>query len=68
MTTATTQLDDVRNKQRESWNKFSSGWKKWDEPTNKLEIARSFAKAAAIAVRALERMHSTELLLEKGLR
>ena len=33
MTIATTQLDDVRNKQRESWNKFSSGWKKWDQLT-----------------------------------
>jgi len=31
--TTTTQLDDVRNKQRESWNKFSAGWKKWDELT-----------------------------------
>ena len=33
MSTATTQLDDVRNKQRDSWNKFSSGWKKWDQLT-----------------------------------
>jgi ubiquinone/menaquinone biosynthesis C-methylase UbiE len=29
----TTQLDEVRSKQRESWNKFSGGWKKWDELT-----------------------------------
>jgi ubiquinone/menaquinone biosynthesis C-methylase UbiE len=29
----TTQLDDVRNNQRQSWNKFSGGWKKWDELT-----------------------------------
>jgi len=31
--TTTTQLDEVRNKQRESWNKFSGGWKKWDQLT-----------------------------------
>jgi len=29
----TTQQDEVREKQRESWNKFSTGWKKWDELT-----------------------------------
>ncbi|MBL6669903.1 MAG: class I SAM-dependent methyltransferase [Flavobacteriaceae bacterium] len=25
------QLVEIREKQRESWNKFSSGWKKWDD-------------------------------------
>jgi len=24
------QLEQIRNQQRESWNKFSAGWKKWD--------------------------------------
>ena len=24
------QLEQIRNQQKESWNKFSSGWKKWD--------------------------------------
>ena len=24
-------LDEVRDKQRETWNKFSGGWKRWDE-------------------------------------
>jgi ubiquinone/menaquinone biosynthesis C-methylase UbiE len=27
------QLDEVREKQRDSWNKFSGGWKKWDQLT-----------------------------------
>ncbi len=25
------QLEQIRNQQKESWNKFSGGWKKWDE-------------------------------------
>jgi ubiquinone/menaquinone biosynthesis C-methylase UbiE len=25
------QLEQIRNQQKETWNKFSSGWKKWDE-------------------------------------
>jgi len=25
------QLEQIRNQQKESWNKFSPGWKKWDE-------------------------------------
>ena len=24
------QLEQIREQQEESWNKFSSGWKKWD--------------------------------------
>lgn len=24
-------LEDIRNQQKESWNKFSPGWKKWDD-------------------------------------
>ena len=27
------QLQQIREQQRESWNKFSSGWRKWDEFT-----------------------------------
>ena len=27
------QLKQIREQQKESWNKFSSGWKKWDEMT-----------------------------------
>jgi ubiquinone/menaquinone biosynthesis C-methylase UbiE len=27
------QLQDIRDQQRQSWNKFSPGWKKWDEMT-----------------------------------
>ena len=27
------QLEQIREQQKESWNKFSSGWKKWDELT-----------------------------------
>ena len=25
------QLEQIRDQQRETWDKFSSGWKKWDE-------------------------------------
>jgi len=31
--TTINQTDEVREKQRESWNKFSGGWKKWDKLT-----------------------------------
>ena len=27
------ELEKIRNQQKESWNKFSSGWKKWDNLT-----------------------------------
>lgn len=27
------QLQDIREQQKQSWNKFSPGWKKWDEMT-----------------------------------
>ena len=27
------QLEQIRDQQKDSWNKFSSGWKKWDELT-----------------------------------
>lgn len=27
------QLEEIREKQKENWNKFSAGWKKWDELT-----------------------------------
>lgn len=26
-------LDDIRNQQKETWNKFAPGWKKWDKLT-----------------------------------
>ena len=25
------QLEQIRDQQRETWDRFSSGWKKWDE-------------------------------------
>ncbi len=27
------QLEQIRDQQKESWNRFSSGWKKWDNLT-----------------------------------
>src|ERR1041385_6062386 len=27
------QLEDIREQQRNTWNKFSPGWKKWDDLT-----------------------------------
>ena len=29
----TTQLESIRQQQKDSWNKNSSGWKKWDHMT-----------------------------------
>src|SRR5664279_1289396 len=29
----TVQLESIRQQQKESWNKISSGWKKWDDMT-----------------------------------
>ncbi|MDB5230253.1 MAG: methyltransferase type 11 [Chitinophagaceae bacterium] len=31
----TTQLDEIREQQKATWNKFSPGWKKWDDFTMK---------------------------------
>lgn len=28
-----TQLEEIRDQQKQSWNKFSPGWKKWDDTT-----------------------------------
>jgi len=25
------QLEEIRDQQRQTWDKFSSGWKKWDK-------------------------------------
>jgi ubiquinone/menaquinone biosynthesis C-methylase UbiE len=30
------QLEEIRDQQKQSWNKFSPGWKKWDEMTMEL--------------------------------
>ena len=27
------QLEEIREQQKASWNKFSPGWKKWDDLT-----------------------------------
>ncbi len=27
------QLEEIREQQKQSWNKFSGGWKKWDTLT-----------------------------------
>ncbi|HEU4791230.1 MAG TPA: class I SAM-dependent methyltransferase [Flavobacterium sp.] len=27
------EIEQIRDQQKETWNKFSPGWKKWDEPT-----------------------------------
>ena len=29
-TRTTPSLDQIRDQQRETWDKFSAGWKKWD--------------------------------------
>ncbi|AMJ66468.1 class I SAM-dependent methyltransferase [Hymenobacter sp. PAMC 26628] len=44
-----TQLEDIRQQQRESWNKFSAGWKKWDD------LMMEFMKPVGDAI--IERLH-----------
>ena len=38
------QLNEIRNQQRDTWNKFSGGWKKWDDFT------MSFLKSSGDAI------------------
>ena len=35
-------LDQIRDQQRDTWDRFSAGWKKWDEMV--LELARSLRR------------------------
>jgi ubiquinone/menaquinone biosynthesis C-methylase UbiE len=45
-----TQQDQIRDQQRETWDKFSAGWKKWDEMvTNWLApVGQELIRAAAL--------------------
>ncbi|HEY9661605.1 MAG TPA: class I SAM-dependent methyltransferase [Allocoleopsis sp.] len=50
------QLLDIRDQQKQSWNKFSPGWKKWDEVTMDFlrppgeEIIRNLGPSGAVKV------------------
>ena len=37
------QLNEIRDKQRNTWNKFSGGWKKWNDYT--MEFLKSSGDA-----------------------
>src|SRR5690349_8661980 len=38
------QLEEIRDQQKESWNRFSAGWKKWDE------LTMDFLRPAGLAI------------------
>ncbi len=42
------ELIDIRDQQKKSWNKFSQGWKKWDEITMRFMVPIGDAMIAAI--------------------
>lgn len=43
-----TQLEEIREQQKQSWNKFSKGWKKWDSITMDFMLPVGDAIVAAI--------------------
>lgn len=48
--TTTHALDDIRNKQRDSWNTFSPGWRKWDAFTMRGLEAQGVAIVEALGL------------------
>ena len=52
------QLLEIRDQQRDSWNKFSSGWKKWDE------LTMDFLKPMGDAIIAAIRPQGNDLVLD----
>jgi ubiquinone/menaquinone biosynthesis C-methylase UbiE len=43
------QLEDIRDQQKQSWNKFSRGWKKWDDLT--MEFLRPMGQEIIAAIK-----------------
>ena len=52
------QLQEVRDHQKESWNKFSPGWKKWDE------LMMTFLKPTGDEIIKLLRLKDDDLVLD----
>lgn len=52
------QLEEIREQQKQSWNKFSAGWKKWDELTMK------FMQPMADEIIGLLQPHNGDVVLD----
>ncbi len=52
------QLEEIRDQQKESWNKFSAGWKKWDD------LAMLFLKPAGDEIIRLIRPSGEDQILD----
>ena len=64
MSTTTTQTDEVRNSQRESWNKFSTGWKKWDQLT--MDFLRPVGKGILESIPFKDHFHVLDIASGTG--
>ena len=53
-----TQLEEIREQQKNSWNKFSPGWKKWDE------LTMSFLKPMGQEIIAAIKPHGNDIILD----
>lgn len=53
-----THLEEIRNQQRESWNKFSPGWKKWDK------LLMDFLKPVGDEIIRLINPKETDIILD----
>src|SRR5260221_1745622 len=52
------ELEKIRNQQKESWNKFSSGWKKWDD------LAMDFMKPVGEEIIRLINPQNEDIILD----
>lgn len=53
------QLEEIRNQQRETWNKFSPGWKKWDDLT--MDFLKPMGNAIITAIRPKGKDHVLDI-------
>ena len=52
------QLEKIRNQQKQCWNKFSAGWKKWDE------LVMDFLKPMGDEIIPLLNPQKTDIILD----
>ena len=52
------QIEQIRNQQKETWNKFSPGWKKWDE------VTMDFLKPMGTEIIKLLHLRSDDFVLD----
>ena len=52
------QLEQIREQQKETWNKFSPGWKKWDD------LAMEFMKPVGDEIIRMLKLKGNELILD----